>query len=280
MKRKLVIYKCTCYLIAGGHLLLIPIPLKFLSSLNCSMVRKSIRTLPSLDRPFTPASALKRNSSAVRSPRIQTMPGGFFRIRNKLSRKYLMTLQYAKVVTNQKKAEAFDKKSRYLSPKVRRKQGKLSRIIIRTHNKEYSQRITEQDSLRRVNDKQCKKIRWQVLKWIRGKRVVGVENFSELNKSIKEWGETATKFLPKEKWFVSKGANNVARKLSIKRIGFIQNNVEEIQYFVSMLVKKNLLGEYHALILLQNLESVSSMLEQYKKYLPSEQKIFGDLRFN
>ncbi len=252
------------------------------------MRSERIRTLPSKDVAFTPARVLRGISAdfvagkgisgvdATRSQRIQTLPGGFFRIRNGNQRKRLIALQYARVVTSEAKADAFDKKSRYLSAKSRRKQGKLSRVVIKTHNKDYSERITVQDRLRRQNDRQTKKLRWTILRLVKSAKPFSQAETIELVRATGEWAVTAIEFLPGEKFFVSKGQQNVARKLSLKRLEFIRNNIRELERLVNLMRKKRLITDLAAREVFSAVETVYEEGRKYWDLLPNEEKDYTD----
>ncbi|VVB75105.1 Uncharacterised protein [uncultured archaeon] len=235
------------------------------------MPKIRIRIGPSRARVLKPKGVI---DSRLRTTRIQTLPQNMFTIRGRPSRVFSMNTNYAKVSTNQKKAEAFDNKSRYLRKSKRRVS--LSSITVRTHNKEYSRRIAEQDTLRRENDRLAKQIKWKMLKIIGkidkasvnpGNILPEVER-AQIEELVSNWAEHAAGFFPGEDFFLQKGPNNIARKLSVKRMGFIANNAAQISQLAEMLHARYFISEddYHAILGLIE-KGFDSERELQRKYL-------------
>jgi hypothetical protein len=198
-------------------------------------------------------------------------------------------MNYAKVVTNEVKAKDFDKKERYLPKSKRKKLGVLSKVIIRTHNNEYSKRIEQQDSLRRQNDRLTKTIKWALIKLLKraehsetpGSRFVdyhypknstGIpEELTRIRGLIHDWAEQAKKYYPGEAWFLEKGPNNIARKLALKRMGFIGNNGSVLFKYVEMLADNKIITLDEQVAMLTEVDNALSI--GYSMQRQAKQKI-------
>ncbi len=124
--------------------------------------------------------------------------------------------------------DAWDKKAPKGKRKDKRKNKPTAKIIIRTHNKEYAQKIQAQDKLRKENAYLTINLRWKILKYFKEKKALDRTQIDALKKMIMEWVEQANKIFPGEEFFLKKPITNPARKLAENRIKFINKNRDEI----------------------------------------------------
>lgn len=180
-------------------------------------------------RGFNPERAkLKGLTRVVRNPKIKNLPRGEFTVFGKPSRVFHVTTSYPKVIANQQQMEAWDKTAPKGKRKDKRKNGPVAKIIIRTHNKEYAQKIKVQDKLRKENAYMTIKLRWKIFKYFKGKKALTKNQIDELKEMITALVEQTDKMRIGEDFFLKKSPANPSRKLAENRIKFIRQNLDEI----------------------------------------------------
>ncbi|MFA6269314.1 MAG: hypothetical protein WCW13_04170 [archaeon] len=177
---------------------------------------------------FLPKRAAKKGLKNLRrSPKIKNLPGGFFTIAGKPSRMFHVTTSYSRIILNQKEIDAWDK-SRKSKRKDKQKERPKTRVIVRTHNKEYAQKIKVQDTARKQNGYFYLKIRWKLIEFYKKQAPFTREQVSTLHEMVHTWGEQTKKLLEGEKFFLKKGENNPSRRLAVNRVNFVIQNMNSI----------------------------------------------------
>ena len=213
-------------------------------------------------------AAQKGLKNVVRSQKIKNLPKGFFAIAGRPSRMYHVTMNYPKVISNQQVMDAWDTKTPKGKRKDKRKSPPKAKVVIRTHNKEYSERIKAQDNLRKENAYLCLKIKWKLADFYQSKKPMTAERVKTLKQMIHAWIEQTGRACAGEEYFVKKNESNPARRLAINRLKFIKENATKIQ---------DLLGHYSFRVyylpketekeLLTELTKVEKYLEPFKEVL-------------
>ena len=170
-----------------------------------------------------------RELDIFRTPKIRTA-NGRFSVSKSPVRSYSITTHYPKVIVSQLKAlkyaERERKAKRWLKPSKAKRP--TAKIVVRTHNKEYTRRTEQAEALKSQTAKTRSEIRSQLFKMFREQKPLWrLERKEEITKLFTRLGIEIQQALEAEAFFQRKNTSYSARKTSDNRIKFIAQNANQ-----------------------------------------------------
>lgn len=182
-----------------------------------------IARMPRIDS-YSP-NAARKGKLVARTRKIVRLRKGFFTTARRHSGVFHCTLNYPKIVLDERQLAAWEASGKKGKPPK-------ARIIVRTHNKKYAARITAQDNLRKENSYLCIKLKFHLFKLLKLK-ALSPSQVEALKAKVEEFAAQADKLYAGEEEFLHKGVNNPARRLAANRIAFVLENIELIDELIS-----------------------------------------------
>ncbi|MCX6803001.1 MAG: hypothetical protein NTY48_00325 [Candidatus Diapherotrites archaeon] len=183
----------------------------------------------------------------IRGKKIKSVRGGMFKIVGSNEHLHLVTQKYPHVSTNQTQQEKYLK---YLRGKEKKTKPPVSRVVVKTHNKRYSELMEQRRSALKESNalySQTRKLLIEVQKtrtFNLGQKQALVEAFNILKRNADE-------FARGEEFFLKKNPKRSDFKLATGRVGFISKNLGKLIGLLLTLTERDHLIDQGTCLLLE-----------------------------